>query len=316
MKSLALIGYGYWGKTLCRYLRNSPDFKLKSIHFRSLASLTRQRVAQEYGPEFEPSLERILGDDALDAVVIATPIASHYELVKSALAAGKHVLCEKPLTLDPEQARELRRIAREHRLALETDYTYTFSPALNYARKIFSAHALGRVTHVEIRWLQQGRFNGYDVGALIGSHALSVLNLFLPLNGLTSQITPLAYHEGVLSKARVRLRDVEGSASADIHLSLHHHVKDRSVRVEAERGRLEYCPLKHPVLQIHRRLADQAGAGFDKECLDFDEGHTIARALQHFARVLEGEAPDNADAAVEITAQIAQWGKDTARGRT
>jgi len=316
MTSLALIGYGYWGQTLCRYLRSSPDFKLKYIHFRSLASLSRERIAQDYGSEFEPSLQKILDDDALDAVIIATPIASHYELVKTVLAAGKHVLCEKPLTLDPEQARELRRIARESCLALETDYTYTFSPALNHAREILAQGELGRVRHVRIRWLQYGRFNGYDVGALIGSHALSVLDLFLPLSGLTHVLTPEAYHDGLLSGARVHLQDARGYASAEIHVSLDHHAKERYVCIEAERGMMEYRPLASPVLRIHRSLPQSREARLEDECLDFDEGHNIALALQYFARVLEAEVPDNADAAVEITSQIAQWGKDAARGQT
>ena len=100
--NIALIGYGYWGKRLCRYLKEEKGFNLKYV-------CTRNN-------------DKIWADESIEAVVIATPIDTHYKIAKMALLMNKHVLCEKPLSLKVEEVLELKKIAEQKNLLLLVPY--------------------------------------------------------------------------------------------------------------------------------------------------------------------------------------------------
>lgn len=108
MINLALIGHGYWGSVLKRYIEENHSFKL--IHV----------------CDSKTDLTEVFADSALEAVVVAWPIESHYEIVRMALRAGKHVLSEKPLALKSSECVELKRLAEENGLVLQTEYVFLF----------------------------------------------------------------------------------------------------------------------------------------------------------------------------------------------
>ncbi|GAH64677.1 unnamed protein product [marine sediment metagenome] len=89
MIKVALIGYGYWGKKLYYYIKNNSHFNLKYVY-----ALTKKNCK-----EFTGDINKIWNDERVKAVVIATPIDTHYCMVKEALLNGKNVLSEKPLAL-------------------------------------------------------------------------------------------------------------------------------------------------------------------------------------------------------------------------
>lgn len=91
--------------------------------------------------------ERILGDPEIDAVIIATPNASHAPLALAAIAAGKHVLCEKPLGLSAEQAQSMYEAAATAGVVHMTAFTYRFAPAMRYLRHLLLEGALGEPRH-------------------------------------------------------------------------------------------------------------------------------------------------------------------------
>jgi predicted dehydrogenase len=107
-----------------------------------------QAVASQHGVRVAPEYEAALEWDSVDAVVIATPHADHYEQARLALEAGKHVLCEKPLTVRPDQARLLAMRADELRLRLATGLNHRFYPPVRDALALASRWAIGRVESV------------------------------------------------------------------------------------------------------------------------------------------------------------------------
>jgi predicted dehydrogenase len=96
-----------------------------------------------------PGYERLLADPAVDVVYIATPHAHHHAIARAALLAGKHVLCEKPLTMDALQARELADLARDRGLFLMEAVWTRFLPSFRRAMKILRSGEIGQP-----RWLQ------------------------------------------------------------------------------------------------------------------------------------------------------------------
>jgi predicted dehydrogenase len=109
---------------------------------------TAQAVASQHGVRVAADYEDALGWDAVDAVVIATPHGDHFEQARLALEAGKHVLCEKPLTVRPDQARLLALRADELRLRLATGLNHRFYPPVRDALALASRWAIGRVESV------------------------------------------------------------------------------------------------------------------------------------------------------------------------
>src|SRR6478735_10108331 len=108
----AVIGAGYWGPNLVRNFRGSPHWDLVAV-----CDLDQSRARKVIGPrstvDVETSLERLLQRDDIDAVAIATPARTHAPIALAALAAGKHVVVEKPLADSPEAAASMVLTAQE-----------------------------------------------------------------------------------------------------------------------------------------------------------------------------------------------------------
>src|SRR5581483_7761446 len=135
-----------------------------------------QEVGEQY-PEVQLTTDygaMLAGD--VQAVAIATPVNTHYRLVKMALLAGKHVIVEKPLTASVGQAAELVKLAEERDLMLMVGHTFLFEPAVEALRDLVRAGALGSVWHITTRRLNLGLFRP-DVNVLwdLAPHDLSIL---------------------------------------------------------------------------------------------------------------------------------------------
>jgi predicted dehydrogenase len=144
---LLVVGTGYLGaqRAAASALRTSR-LKLVAVTDRDAASA--ERIASKYGVVAVPDLESGLESGGIDAVVIATPHADHAEAVKLSLQAGKHVLCEKPLTIKADEARALATLADESRLRLATGLNHRFYPPVRDALNLVGSWAIGRVESV------------------------------------------------------------------------------------------------------------------------------------------------------------------------
>ena len=171
---IAQIGYGYWGQRLYRYFKANKNFFLKYVCALSLKE----------NKEFTSDINKIWEDKDIQAVVVATPIDTHYLLVKKALLCNKSVLCEKPLALKTKEVLELKRIAEQRNLLLLTEFTYTFSKLLKKAKQIIDDGLIGKIESMELSLKYAGRFLKYDVYWLLASHLLSILDIFIPLEKL------------------------------------------------------------------------------------------------------------------------------------
>lgn len=173
-----VIGAGYWGPHLIRNLSEIPGSELKVI-----CDLSEERLAA-LRPRY-PSVamttdhRAILGPD-VDAVVIATPVNTHYPLARDALRAGKHVLVEKPLTRSSAEARELIRAAEENSVLLMVGHTFEYNPAVLALKKIVDSGLIGRVLYIDAARLNLGQYRT-DVNVLwdLAPHDVSIMNFIL-----------------------------------------------------------------------------------------------------------------------------------------
>lgn len=179
---LAVIGAGYWGPNLVRTAQATPGLRLES-----LCDLDVERARTVLGlsstVRVTDSYDEILEDPSVDAVAIATPASTHFDLVRSALEAGKHVIVEKPLTPSVAEGAKLAALARESGLVLMCDHTYCYTPAVQRIRELIRGGEIGEIQFVDSVRINLGLVQP-DVDVLwdLAPHDLSVLDFVLPEN--------------------------------------------------------------------------------------------------------------------------------------
>lgn len=151
----AIIGVGHWGANVLRVLAGNPRSRLKYIC--DLDTVTLQQQAAYYaGPAATPSFSTVLSDPAVQAVFIATEAPRHFELASAALAAGKHVFVEKPMTLNSRDARTLIDKAAAAQRKLMVGHLLEYHPAFDSIRDLIEAGHIGDIHYMYTQRLNLG----------------------------------------------------------------------------------------------------------------------------------------------------------------
>jgi predicted dehydrogenase len=176
---IAVIGLGYWGPNLVRNLHELPEADVRYVcdsRDRALESVARRYPAIPGVRAYET----VLRDDAVEAVAIATPVATHFELAMRALEAGKHVFIEKPLAASSEEALQLMEVARERGLVLMPGHTFIYSPPVDTVRSMIVNGELGDIYFISMSRVNLG-LHQPDVSVAwdLGPHDFSILRYWL-----------------------------------------------------------------------------------------------------------------------------------------
>ena len=176
---IAVIGLGRWGPN---HVRNFQALKESPVVAAAdTDSACRARIQAVYpAMSIEEDYHRILARNDVDAVVVATPTGTHYEIVRSALEAGKHVLCEKPLASKGRDAWDLVSLAEKRKLHLMVGHVFLFNPGIEYLAKALEEKVAGPVYYLDAVRTNLGPFR-YDVNAAwdLASHDIYIFNHLL-----------------------------------------------------------------------------------------------------------------------------------------
>lgn len=146
--AVGVIGYGYWGPNLARNFAEAEGVRLAAIADaradRRAAAARRHRDALVYD-----NAAALVASDDIDAVVVATPLDTHYGLAKAAIERGRHVLVEKPLAASKAQAEELASLAERHDVRLMVDHTFVYNGAVRRIRSLVDAGELGELLYLD-----------------------------------------------------------------------------------------------------------------------------------------------------------------------
>ncbi len=174
-----MVGLGYWGPNLLRVLGEMPDVEVEWICDLDPSASTGSAAAIPSCAR-TADVDLVLDDAEVDAVVIATPVFTHFDLASRALAAGKHTFVEKPLASSAESADQLLELAAEQDLVLMCGHTFVYSPPVRAVKELLDRGELGDVFFVSSSRVNLG-LHQPDVSVIwdLGPHDFSILLYWL-----------------------------------------------------------------------------------------------------------------------------------------
>ena len=305
MINIGVIGYGYWGPNLVRNFSEAKETQVVAV---SDLSQDRLALAQRRYPAIEVSTDHrdILADSRIDAIAVATPVSSHYELAMGALKAGKHVLIEKPLTESSEQAIRLVEEADRRNLMLMVDHTFVYTGAVRKMQDLVAGGELGDIYYYDSVRVNLGLFQ-HDVNVIwdLAVHDLSIMEYILPLQPHTVSATGVSHVAGQPENIAYLTLFFDSDLIAHIHVNWLAPVKLRSTLIGGSKKMIVYDDLQpsEKVKVYNKGITVNNGAESRYQMLigyrtgDMWAPHlSVTEALQtevqHFARCLDkGETP-------------------------
>ena len=244
MIGVGIIGYGYWGPNLVRNFFETPDCRVVSVSDLREHQLARVR-ARYPTVETTTDFRELLNDPRIDAVAIATPVHTHFELGMQALRAGKHVLVEKPMTMDVEQALRLVDEADRRGLKLAVDHTFVFSSAVRKIRELASAGDLGDVYYYDSVRVNLGLFQ-HDVNVIwdLAVHDLSIMDYILPAQPVAVTASGMGHVDGEPENMAYVTLHFDTRVMAHVHVNWLAPVKVRRTLIGGSRKMIVYDDLE------------------------------------------------------------------------
>ncbi|MFO0591009.1 MAG: Gfo/Idh/MocA family oxidoreductase [Polyangiaceae bacterium] len=271
---IGIVGFGAWGPNHLRNMRAQEGVQVTMV-----ADLSQDRLAacRKMFPNVATTddLDKLLASPDIDAVVVATPLVTHYEIIKKALNAGKHVLAEKPLTRTGDEAMEVTKLAEEKGLTLMVGHVFMFNPGILFLKAEIDKGELGRVYYIDTVRTNLGPIR-QDVGAIydLASHDISICNFLLGSQPIEVSATGAHFlQEGKVEDVGFVTLVYPNNVVCNLHASWLDPRKVRNLTVVGDKKMATWDDMNtsEPV-----RIYDK-GVQNERKYRDFGEFHLILR---------------------------------------
>ena len=324
MVRVAIVGVGYWGVNLVRAFNDIEGAQVARVIDQRPGRL--QFVEKRY-PHIvtSSSIEDALQDDGIDAIVVATPVPTHYEVARRVLEAGKHCFVEKPLSYLASDAEKLARLGEAKGKTIAVGHVYQFSPAVTWMASALANGMFGELHHIDSMRINLGPPKSeVDVLWDLAPHDISILLFLLRSAGYSTKITRLrsmgskCYHGDLIDLAHVFL-EFESGITAHIHVSWVTTNKIRLLQLSAERSSVIFDDMQ-PIekVKVFKEAFDSRVGADDLHAaeLSYRPGDIYVPALpkheplslecKHFIDCIEsGSTPiNNASIGVEVVSTL------------
>jgi len=264
----AQFGCGYWGPNLLRNFSALPNCAVKYV---ADGSAERRAFVEANFPKTKAveSVDEVLRDPEVNAVIIATPAGTHFSIAKAALEAGKHVFVEKPLATKASEVDQLACCAAD-KLVVMVGHTFIYNAAVRYVKRLIDAGELGEIRYIYSQRLNLGRIRS-DVDALwnFAPHDISIIQYWLgdpePIS-VTRQ--GMAYMQDGIDDVVFLNLEYPSKVIANIHVSWLDPQKVRKMIVVGSRKMVVYDDVAEDKIALYDK-------GIDKKAIlgqnmDFD----------------------------------------------
>ena len=244
MITIGVIGYGYWGPNLVRNFSEAAGARVGFVTDLHPARLS-QAAARYPAIKVSTDYRDLINDTSVDAVAVATPVSSHFELAMAALRAGKHVLVEKPMTSTSEQSLALIDEAERRGLVLMVDHTFVYTSAVKKIRELTQSGDLGEIYYYDSVRINLGLFQ-HDVNVLwdLAVHDLSIMDYVLAQTPVSVSATGLAHVDGQPENIAYMTMFFAGRLIAHVHVNWLAPVKVRRTLLGGSRRMIVFDDLE------------------------------------------------------------------------
>ena len=244
MINIGIIGYGYWGPNLVRNFAETPGAKVAAVadlDAEKLAVVNRRFPAVKTTTDYR----ELLADPAIDAIAIATPVSTHFDLGLAALRAGKHLWLEKPMTESSEQALRLVDEAEKRQLVLLVDHTFIYTGAVAKMAEIIKSSELGRIYYYDSIRVNLGLFQR-DVSVIsdLAVHDFSILDHLLGEHPVAVSASGTNHFPGTPENLAYVTLFYESGTIAHANVSWLAPVKVRQILVGGSKKMISYDDLE------------------------------------------------------------------------
>jgi predicted dehydrogenase len=241
---VGVIGYGYWGPNLVRNFAEHPASEVVQV-----ADLKSERLVPIHrrypGVVTTTDYRDLLKDPSIEAIIISTPISSHYDLALESLRAGKHVLLEKTLTATSAQALRLIEEADRRGLVLTVDHTFVYSGAVQKIKELVDAGRLGHISYWDSVRVNLGLFQP-DVNVMwdLAVHDLSIMDTILGVQPTAVAATGISIFPGRPINTGYLTCFFDGNLLAHFHVNWLAPVKIRRTLIGGDAQMIVYDDLE------------------------------------------------------------------------
>lgn len=255
MLNIGLIGCGYWGPNYIRIFNELEGIKLKYIC--DLKEESFKKISHYKDLEKIKDYNQILNDSEIDAVIIATPANSHYNIIKKALESKKHVLTEKPITLDSKECLELIKIAKENKKILMVAHTFLFNDSIKSLKEYINKEEFGKILHLHASRTGLGPIRK-DVNSLwdLATHDISIFLYLLNEKPISVNAVGSSFiQKDVEDISNITLNFSNGK-TANIQVSWIHPKKVREITVVGSKKMIVFNDISSEKITIYDKGVD------------------------------------------------------------
>lgn len=285
MMNLAVIGLGYWGPNLVRNFALLDDVRIVALCDRDKEKAEKIRKRFCEGAVIFGNYKDLANDIEIDAVVVATPIQTHFRICKYFLEAGKHVFCEKPLARNVEECQTLINQAELQNKVLMVGHVFEYNAAVRKIKRYLDNGELGKLFYVYSQRVNLGRIQT-DVNALwsFAPHDISIMNYWMGQDPLQVSARGFSCLNGRIEDVVFVTLDYPNGVGAHLHLGWLDPRKIRLMTLVGSKKMLLYDDVS---LDEKIRLYDKGIANLH----DFMEAPESFAEFQYQIRVGDVVAP-------------------------
>ncbi|MBS3764674.1 MAG: Gfo/Idh/MocA family oxidoreductase, partial [Planctomycetes bacterium] len=301
--NISVVGYGYWGKNL---VRNFDD--LGMLYAVCDWDHSRREIAAQKYPDarFYSEYDEVLADAAVDAVVLATPAVSHFEMARQAFQAGKDLYVEKPLAMNVQEGRELQEMAEENDCILMVGHILRYHPAVMKLEELVRQGALGQVRYLYSNRLNMGKIRTEE--NILWSFAPHDISVMLAISGEEPSRVSCgggSYVSEDVADVTVSQFVFPGGLRAHIYVSWLHPFKEQRLVVIGSEKMAVFDDTAEQKLVLYPHKVEwkdhlPSAVKAEGEVVAIDDGEPLRRECQHFIDCVENHTTPRTDATESI----------------
>lgn len=241
MVNIGIVGAGYWGPNLIRNFFSLPNCNLIGVCDLSKEALQGIKTSYNNNLLITQNIDDFLNDKNIDAIVIATPAKTHYDIAQKSLLSGKHVFVEKPLALKSIQCEELIKISEQNKLCLMVGHTFLYNAAVQKIKELIKNKFIGDVLYVYCQRLNMGKVrDDLDVVWNLAPHDISILCYWF--NSIPNKVRAVGYSylQNNIADVSFITMDFPNKIGASIHVSWLDPNKTRQITIVGSKRMIVY----------------------------------------------------------------------------